>query len=587
MNTCTSAVKPDRARWLSSRNFLVAFAAALFAIATVRVVSTYHVLSQAADEPATIAAGMEWLDKGTYQVDPLHPPLARVASAIGPYLHGLRFPTEDEIAKGPNTEIFFKVGDVILNEGGNYWHSLALARLGMLPFLAVGVLTVLLWAREIGGDLAAIFGIVFFTTLPPILAFTGFAYTDMPVGVLVAASTLVFAHWLERPSAQNSILLGIVAGLTLLSKFTTLLFLPTCWFAVVCCWFAFGPKEQRNWRLRGSRILWAALLFLVVVWGGYRFSFAPLSSVYARPEHDIWALHLPGPATRVLLKSVNLPVPAPAFFRGLSWNFQFDVQGRQSYLLGDVRHGGWWYFFVVAIGVKTPLAMLLLAILGGWMSFSDAWKKRDWRLAVPAACAFAILLSSMPVKVNYGVRHILCIYPFLTIVAGYGAATLWHRRTHWRLLSRAALVLLLAWELISTARIHPDYVTYFNELAGRHPEKVLLWGCDFDCGQDIGRLAQATQQRHIDHLAVAIFGNNDFSQMGLPPVEKLQPYQTATGWVAASIREIDTGNTFMGLDTRLDAYRWVTTCQPVERVGRTIYLYYFPCGNGTQPKGPL
>jgi hypothetical protein len=36
------------------------------------------------DEPAHIACGMEWLDRGAYRLDSQHPPLALVAPAIGP-----------------------------------------------------------------------------------------------------------------------------------------------------------------------------------------------------------------------------------------------------------------------------------------------------------------------------------------------------------------------------------------------------------------------------------------------------------------------------------------------------------------------
>jgi len=62
----------------------------LAAIAVVRIVSTYNVFSQTSDEPAHIATGMEWLQWGTYNFEPLHPPLARIAVAAGPYLSGLR-----------------------------------------------------------------------------------------------------------------------------------------------------------------------------------------------------------------------------------------------------------------------------------------------------------------------------------------------------------------------------------------------------------------------------------------------------------------------------------------------------------------
>jgi len=74
-----------------SRN--ASFAAlALVAIAIVRIVATYHDVNQAYDEPAHIACGMEWLDKGTFTMEPQHPPLPRVMAALGPYLAGLRLP---------------------------------------------------------------------------------------------------------------------------------------------------------------------------------------------------------------------------------------------------------------------------------------------------------------------------------------------------------------------------------------------------------------------------------------------------------------------------------------------------------------
>src|SRR5437870_11338681 len=63
---------------------------ALLAIGTARIVSTYRVFSQTFDEPAHIACGMQWLDRGVYLYEPQHPPLARASTAIGPYLDGSR-----------------------------------------------------------------------------------------------------------------------------------------------------------------------------------------------------------------------------------------------------------------------------------------------------------------------------------------------------------------------------------------------------------------------------------------------------------------------------------------------------------------
>src|SRR5207247_1017516 len=53
-------------------------------IAVAAIVSTYHVFNNMYDEPAHLAAGMEWLARGTYTYEPQHPRLDRIAPEIGP-----------------------------------------------------------------------------------------------------------------------------------------------------------------------------------------------------------------------------------------------------------------------------------------------------------------------------------------------------------------------------------------------------------------------------------------------------------------------------------------------------------------------
>ena len=93
--------------------YSAAIAIALILLASVRMILTYTVYNHTSDEPAHIACGMEWLDKGIYQWEPQHPPLARVAAAIGPYLSGIRSQNT------PRNELFAmpKEGAAILYAG--------------------------------------------------------------------------------------------------------------------------------------------------------------------------------------------------------------------------------------------------------------------------------------------------------------------------------------------------------------------------------------------------------------------------------------------------------------------------------------
>ena len=68
----------------------VAYVSVILLLGTLPIIGTYPVFSHTADEPAHIAAGMELLDRGSFTYEQQHPPLARLAVAIGPYLLGAR-----------------------------------------------------------------------------------------------------------------------------------------------------------------------------------------------------------------------------------------------------------------------------------------------------------------------------------------------------------------------------------------------------------------------------------------------------------------------------------------------------------------
>src|SRR5271169_6374461 len=86
-------VEPQASLWPQRvEAFVARYALTIFllfvAIASARIITTYTVFNHTVDEPAHIACGMEWLDRKTYHYEAQHPPLARVMTAIGPYLSG-------------------------------------------------------------------------------------------------------------------------------------------------------------------------------------------------------------------------------------------------------------------------------------------------------------------------------------------------------------------------------------------------------------------------------------------------------------------------------------------------------------------
>jgi len=172
-----------------------------------------------------------------------------------------------------------------------------------------------------------------------------------------------------------------------------------------------------------------------------------LDQVFAKPVDDVRRLPMPHAVKQVALKIVDLnpSLPAPAFWKGVVEAWMVNKESRPAYALGHVRRGGFWYFYWLAVGVKTPLALLLLTSFGIALALFSS--KRDWRIMAPAVSVLAILALAMVVKVNLGIRHILFIYPLMSLTAIGFSAFLWERRRLWPQLVALTLLGLFGWQI--------------------------------------------------------------------------------------------------------------------------------------------
>jgi hypothetical protein len=131
--------------------------------------------------------------------------------------------------------------------------------------------------------------------------------------------------------------------------------------------------------------------------------------------------------------------------------------------------------------------------------------------------------------------------------------------------------------MASSARVHPDYLSYFNELAGSHPENILLIS-DVDWGQDLTRLATYLREHRVEHISVAYDGFFDPNALEFPDMEYVTCDATPSGWVAIEERR-----------ARLyrECYPWLDQQKLVTKVGKTMLLYYVePLNPGATPATP-
>jgi Dolichyl-phosphate-mannose-protein mannosyltransferase len=561
---------------------------ALLALAAVgRITSSYSLTSQAFDEPCHIAAAIELLARHTYKLDPVHPPLARIAIGLPLYLAGERYPK----LSLPDQEItYHDVGNAVLSDSGHYARNLALARLGVLPFFLLATAIVFLWARREYGDFAAVMAAALFTTLPNVLAFSSIAYTDIVAAATQVGLFFAFVHWLDQPTKRSAVWLGLAAGLALASKATTVIFFPAAALAIVlgkwiCTRTLVGENVAPKQIVRHVAIV--AALAIATLWATYGFTVGHVRDGMNLSADSIPSFRqFPAPLARAgrwLVASDPL-IPAPALMRGVADAWVLNKEKPAAYLLGHIKEGGWWYFFLVGVAVKSPLPFLVLAGVG-IISLKTFDAQRGWRAMAPLLAALAVLLVTMPVKYNAGVRHVMVVFPLLAIVAGSGCSYLWHQQEGRRLPARIGLILLLSWQAVSTMRAQSDFLAYFNELAGSDPSKVMVAGCDLDCGQDLDLLSRELHARSISHATIAIWTSADPRHTDLPSFEVPQAYRPVSGWFAISLRALRFGNSFH-TQYPVGAFDWLKAYQPVSRVGKTILLYHIQEDEKPQAPGP-
>lgn len=522
-------------------------AVGLVLIASLRIVSTYWVFSHVVDEPAHISAGLEYLSRKTYTYDWEHPPLARAMAALGVYLAGER----PSFPPGLHFKVDPKEGLPVLYDSGHYERNLVLARFGVLPFFWLACAVLFLWTARYFGKAAAVIAVLLFTLLPPVLAHAGVATTDMALTAFAPAGFLMLLFWAERPTLFRSIALGVVIGLGELAKFTMLPFLTAATLVVLAAQYAIArPVREEVGRFLRSHLgplALAAVVCLFVIWGGYRFSYG-MSTAF------------------------SFRVPAPEMVKGIHWVIAHNRRGHASYLLGQAGNSGWWYYYPVALAVKTPLAVLALLGLGAVL-----FVKRRAELAyrLPVAFALGILVPSLFSRINIGMRHVLPVYMGVCIIGA--SAVLWliesSKRARW---PGWALAVLLVWLAAAGARQHPDYLAYFNELAGDEPEKILV-DSDLDWGQDLKRLGTRLHELGAIQVYLAAVSTANFpylqAGLGFPTILEMDPKIPLPGWTA--IGPTAWKAMWPEIKNYHDTSLWVDDAKPRERVG-SLLLFYVP-----------
>ena len=535
---------------------------ALLVISALLAASTWRVYGHTWDEPEHLAAGLELLDRGQYEYDTEHPPIARVLIALGPYLagsHSFGTPPPDGTQEGVD----------ILYDGGHYDRTLTLARLGTLPFLTLLLVAMWLWARRVARTpVEALLAVLLLATVPPIIGHSALATLDIPGTATTLLALYLLQRWLSSGLLRDALVFGLATGVAVGTKLSAVPFIGLAMWVLLLSreiFLAVPSPAPFLYRLAGvPLVVLAALVPLFLAYGPHSFDLTEL------PHRFDWVMGylFPGggaahPDVYAAVGGARLPGAVWDFAEGVMALKAHNDTGHVSFLLGHVKAGGWWYFYLVALVVKTPIPLLVTGLVGLYLLARDGWhQKHPWRLAPVLLFLTLLIFASVFSHINIGIRHVLILYPFLALGGAYALGCLWRS---WPRVGTALATILILWQVSTLATAYPDYFPYFNE-AVPHPEHVLV-DSDLDWGQDLRRLEHRLAELEVAHVSLAYQGTADLTKEPLPAFTRLPPRQAATGWIAI---------TALTREHEPAGYRWLDTYRPVERIGKTVDLYFVP-----------
>jgi hypothetical protein len=469
------------------------------------------------DEPDHIYSGyMSW--RGDFGLNPEHPPLVKFVATVPLLPMQLNVPEMQDrpyrlqAVLGGRDFIFHNDADKIV------FRAQMAASIFTLLLLVIAFLA----TREMFNTTAGflVLGLLLFD--PTLLAHGALVTTDAAQSCFLLASIYAFYRYMQSPSAGRLMITGVAAGLALASKHSAVLVFP---MLLILSGIEIFRRESANSRLqlsvgkRATRYATAlviiSLISVAILWAAYGFRYAARGNgLQLNPPMEAQLAKVPSPTqAKVLHQFARFHLLPESYIYGFA-HVLFSADDFNSYLFGTSYPHAVWFYFPVAMLVKSSLTFLILLAIGVWAIASGRLQKRRevLFLLIPPLVYLAV---SMKGGMNIGIRHILPVYIFLAILIAGAASVLIKDSRRWRY----AVVLLLLFQAISVTRAFPDCIGYANEAFGG-PKNVWRYVSDSsaDWAQQLHAVKRYTDERHMQKCWFVYFGTGviDYDYYKIP-----------------------------------------------------------------------
>lgn len=574
------------------------------------------------DELAHIPAGFGYL-KGDYRLNPEHPPLLKTASAFSAWLFAKpNFPTDTK-AWREDVNGQWDQGALFLYESGNNADSLIFwARLPIMLLAVFLGWLIFRWTKKHFGSRTALLTLIFYAFSPTLLTHSRYVTTDLGAAFGFFIGIISFIWFLESPTWKSALLAGLVFGIAQLLKFSLVLLIPLYIFSLLI-WILVKPNLHIHERLRlgwqmALKTLVLGLAGLALIWIVYiphtinypqerqiRDTTFLLSSYGTRPVAD----------AVIALSKNEITRPLAQYLLGILMVNQRAQGGNTQYFLGDISASGFKSYFPILYLLKEPLAFHVLTLIALWFAVQKVWQSstenkssltarlRSWTENHFTEFSFLVFIAfywalSISSPLNIGIRHVLPTFPFIWILVAKGVSgwvslhevanpkswLSWLYNIYQIYIKSIprylAVIGLLVWLVASSVSANPNFMTYYNELAGgeRNGYNIAV-DSNYDWGQDLKRLSMYAGKNNVEKIYIDYFGGGQvkyyFGDKGENWSSSKGPIK---GWfaVSATFRQSSFGEPSEGFVRKPeDSYEWLKSYEPVARIG-SIFVYKLP-----------
>lgn len=496
--------------------------------------------SPVADEVTHLPSGYTYWKTGQIELNPQHPPLVKLFAAFPLLFMKLNYDPQDPALIGPfQNEWEFGQRFLFSNEADRllFWGRIFTMLLSVLLGFYV-----FKWSSEWFGFNGGVLTLFLYAFMPNLIAHAQWVTTDLAVTAFSFITLYYLWRFVKTEKKRNLIFIGLALGLALGSKFSAVLLAPI--ILILLGWYVWQKKAKFHQKIR--------LLF-----------------------DCVWPIFVIGAAVVYLI--YFCPPNSSFYLKGLQSVYADRDFSHYFYLNGQFSKDGWWYYFLFAFLIKTPIPALLAFAAAFWAGRKYRLTALEKGLAIVPAVLFAVVTSWK--ALNMGIRYFLPVYPFLILYAGGLADWGIFKNGRYRRWFLAVGGLLAVWYVFSALAIYPDYLAYFNELVGGSRQgQWYLDDSNVEWKQGLKELADY-QKKYPDTKVLFGWGysNLEFKYYGL---KNIIPQNTIKWWENPSGRYAIATHFLIRLQqaakiNKIPEMDWLNSFQPVDRIGYSFFVYEF------------